>query len=576
MKKIISVVISLLILLGIGGAAVASDISNALYYGIIRATNSGTLADDVAVNVSINTPSWITNGFVNSSVNNTAVRVGSTDIAFQPGYNTNPWIVYFDSISANTSEDVRLYTNTTGGKMRYFPDTSGMSVIDHASMEPGSTFSVNASGYFQAGTITASMSPASTQLTVTGAGDATALTPSTGSNYQCVDETYGSPNDTDYVYTTNDTVLIDYYEIQDGSIPAGAAIDSVTVYFRTKWTDEANYSRPYLRLSGTNTAGTEITNTSSFVTYSESLSRPGGGTWQVSDIADLQVGIGLRAPNGMAWCSQVSVVVAYHIEAEASITAGEHDLIVASDGTDLTITIDESEGDSAATGGSSITNNANAWYFAKAGYVCDKSAAFSITGTMLYVESISVDVSGSPAAAWVWQYGAAFEDSINSNDATPTFRTTSSDADVTAELISFQPISNAAVDSETASTWPTVMEDAPELPDTTFTEEERPGIFFEPLIHSLATTVNLPDSLFWYNFAFIIIIGSGIIVYYILAHRKEASAGGSGILFVKILTQAIFMCFFALPGLNIYGFFVPLYYLFFSSGILVLSRDYGW
>ena len=137
MKKVLSIIIIAVIFLGIGGIAFASDISDAIYYGTIRATNNGTSAENIAVNVSINTPSWIANGFVNSSVNNTAIRAGTSDVAFQPGYDTNPWLVYFNSIAANTSSDAKLYTNATGGKMCYFPGTSGMTTSDDASLELG-------------------------------------------------------------------------------------------------------------------------------------------------------------------------------------------------------------------------------------------------------------------------------------------------------------------------------------------------------------------------------------------------------------------------------------------------------
>ena len=569
MKRII--ITGLIVLSLSGGVALASDISDADYIATVRVTNNSTVASYVAVPITgINTTNLINQGFLNSSANNSVIRSSAgADIPFMPGYNA-AWVTYVDSIAADSIIDYTWYNNSTGGEIRYFPDTSGMSVNDAASLELGSMFSVNASGYFTAGNVTASMSPATAQLTVTGAGDATALTPSAGSNYQCVDETYGSPNDTDYVYTMNDTVLIDYYEIQDGSIPAGAVIDSVTVYFRTKWSDEANYARPYLRLSGTNTAGTEITNSSSWTTNSEALSRPGGGTWSVSDIADLQVGIGLRAPNGMAECSQISVVIAYHIGAETSITAGEHDLIVASDGTDLTITIDEVEEASVSTGGASITNNSNTWYFAKSGYVCDKSGAFSITGDMLYVEYISVDVSGTPVSAWEWQYGDTFEDSIGSNDATPTFRTTSTDADVSAEFLDFRLASPAIAPAYSVSAAPDFI-----TGNTTASSNfssgnatastSRPG---DALIADAADAAGVPNVWLWGILGIVTIALSGLLISYM--EKKYGS--GNGTMFLRFGIAIAIMGIFVTFG--IFDFWMIVIYCIIAISLLMASKQY--
>lgn len=209
-----------------------------------------------------------------------------------------------------------------------------------------------------------------------------------------------------------------------------------------------------------------------------------------------------------------------------------------------------------------MPDNANDWVF------------FENDSTM-YVGDTTVTIDGVDVSAWGWEYGALFADSIGSNDATPSFRTTSSDPDVSAELINFNPYTKSTVDDDTALTWPTIMTDPPELPDTMYTENATPGFFFAGIIHALSTVSDIPESLFWYNFAFLIIIIVGIFVYYIVESSKS-NTGTPGKLFIKILCQAILMCVFALPGLNIYGFFVPLYYLFFAGGIFMLSKDFGW
>lgn len=598
MKKILSITIIVIITLGIGGIALASDISEALYYGVIRASNSGALAEDVAANVSINTPSWIANGFVNSSVNNTAVRAGSSDVPFQPGYDTNPWIVYFDSIPAGVSSDVRLYTNTTGGAMRYFPDTTGMTTSD--SIIFGDNFTITLSNVFintslgeyniwyvtdsiylytdsTAGKINLLIKDTESSGTVylrpNAAGDLTQIQHETANpHYEQVDESSPDDDTTKVYQNDEDGTATDLYHLSaPGFSGDGQDTFTVTHYYRAREDSGgfAGYGYAEVKLGSSTFEGSQDSHTTSYANYSESVTRPGGGTWVSSDFDDIQAGIKIYAVAGGAdHVTQVYLKVDYTYwdQAEVSvsgISSGEYDIIISADGTDLSLDVGGTN-NSTALGGVSAANTAN------------DIISFE-NNVVLYAGSQEIEIDGVQKQYVEWEYNSTFTDqSGNGNHATPTFRTTSSDADVSAELISFQPISEAAVDSETASSWPTVMEDPPELPDTTFTEEERPGIFFEPLIHTLASVSDLPDSLFWYNFAFTIIIGAGIIVYYILAHRKEGTAGGSGILFVKIATQAALMCFFAIPGLNIYGFFVPLYYLFFSSGMLILSRDYGW
>ena len=114
------------------------------------------------------------------------------------------------------------------------------------------------------------------------------------------------------------------------------------------------------------------------------------------------------------------------------------------------------------------------------------------------------------------------------------------------------------------------MVTAPDAPATAFTEESRPGIFFEPLVHSVWALSGLPDSVFWYNWAFIIIIGAGILVYYFFTKNNTQA------LLIKCLVMAAIMIFFSLDGPNIYGFYVPLYFIFWCFGPLVLSKSYGW
>lgn len=213
--------------------------------------------------------------------------------------------------------------------------------------------------------------------------------------------------------------------------------------------------------------------------------------------------------------------------------------------------------------------------------VPDTSANWTIGGDATpYIETANITIGGVLQGSWEWEYGVTFTDlSGNSHDATPTFRTTSSDADVSASLITFKPISEAKVMDSISITWPVIMEDPPDEPSTAYSENITPGIFFAPFVHTIAefgasnwsgATTNMLEQLFWYTFAFVIIIGVSISVFFFFAANKKEA------LFVKIFATTAVMVFFALPGINIYGLYVPLYYVLFASGILMLKKDFGW
>ncbi len=189
------------------------------------------------------------------------------------------------------------------------------------------------------------------------------------------------------------------------------------------------------------------------------------------------------------------------------------------------------------------------------GYSYGAELTFTTLGPKLWIE---------------WEYAATFTDlSGNGNDATPNFRTASSE-NVTAALITFAPIQLAESSDNIQQSWGEIMTDAPTEPSTAYTEESRPGIFFEPLIHTLWGLTGLPDSIFWYNFAFFFIISSGMLIFRFFAANNQQA------LLLKCITMAVVMIFWALPGPNIYGMYVVLYFILWSIGVLITSRSFGW
>lgn len=148
MKRLGILIASLMTMMLVSPAVLASDITDALYYGIIAISNNGTAASGVSTNCTINTQALIDGGYINSATNNTAIRnVMGADVAFMPGASSNPWVMWVPSMDANSYMTYLLYTNATGGKIRYFPAAGGMTTSDNASLELSDNFTIEVSGW---------------------------------------------------------------------------------------------------------------------------------------------------------------------------------------------------------------------------------------------------------------------------------------------------------------------------------------------------------------------------------------------------------------------------------------------
>ena len=131
-----------------------------------------------------------------------------------------------------------------------------------------------------------------------------------GSHWQAVDDVVPDEAAT-RVYTSSAYWNKDAYNLQNTSIPVGATINSVRVYFRLDGGGYPGYGQPFLRLGTNETAGAEQRHQYAWQTYSQILARPGGGSWSRADLNSLQGVIGLRAYSAPKpfHCTQVYVEV---------------------------------------------------------------------------------------------------------------------------------------------------------------------------------------------------------------------------------------------------------------------------
>ncbi len=139
--------------------------------------------------------------------------------------------------------------------------------------------------------------------------------PTASEHWDKVDEVVADDAIT-FVFTDSyETEVRDFYNLQSGTLPLTSTVNSVTVYFRFgQWSSGLRaWGTPYLLLNGNETTGTRQDSINyEWRTFSEILARPGGGSWTVSDLANLQVGVGLQSIEGYsAGLTQVYVEVDY-------------------------------------------------------------------------------------------------------------------------------------------------------------------------------------------------------------------------------------------------------------------------
>lgn len=316
------------------------------YFTFIVSNNSGSTLTNFPIMTTISGSEMINSRFLNSSGNNSAMKEISTNRDF--GIATDNISLIIPSINPYQDIEYRLYTG-------YSPEKSSFSVItgdggyitvpDTASLELGNNFSLdftniclnadstNASGIIShydavnggivagmnAGTAIARIvnrTAATVDILPSASGNYTNLTPNgTANNWDCVNDPVGAPDDTTtFVSTASAAYVKDAYNLQNPSYAGpNPVITSVTVKYRAKEQTEG-YAKPYLRLNGTETTGTEVSLGGAYTNYSELLARPGGGSWTTNDIDNLQAVIGLVGAVGTTQCTQIYLTIAYTYE----------------------------------------------------------------------------------------------------------------------------------------------------------------------------------------------------------------------------------------------------------------------
>lgn len=213
-----------------------------------------------------------------------------------------------------------------------------------------------------------------------------------------------------------------------------------------------------------------------------------------------------------------------------------------------------------ASGGVSVPDNSNNWTFAE-------------NDVMPYVEYIEVIKNGVQAGYWEWEYAATFTDqSVNTNTLTPTFRTASSNADVSAELVTFTPIAPATAPAYAVSDAPLFITENITV-SSNFTEGAvggagPPGA---AVIDEVATASGTANIWMWGILGGLAIALSGLFISYM--ERKHG--GGTGTILLRIAIAVII--FGLLIAFDKYDFWMLVLYLFIALAPAIASRfgDFG-
>lgn len=567
MKRLfIYFIIGCSLLMMLTGVVSASDTSDAIYSGIIKVTNNGTATTNVATTITgINTTSLIADAFLHASVNDSAILRSGSDVAFMPGYGNNPWILYVASIGADTNFNDIFYTpNVPDGKESYFPDSGGMTTSDDPSLELGDNFTITLSDVWidttagadkyifyktdaielyvdnsTSGKIVAYIySFLDTEtLNVTGAGTYTNWPSLVGAatHWQAV---LSNDDATSYIRQDGAHWDMDTFETEDSSVGEGT-VTSVVIYNRVM----KNKTSSVLRTHANDYFGVDR-NDVNWTTHANTYAtNPNTGlAWTWDEIDDMEIGSrGYDWDGSWPYCTWVYAEVNYTFPAAtvalSGIASGEYDIIVSANTTDFTLTIGGSS-NSTSLNGATIPDNAN------------DIISFE-NDTVLYAGSQEIEIDGVQKQDVPWQYGATFTDlSGNGNHATPTFRTTSSDADVSANLTEFYPISEAIAPAYAISDAEDFISGAPNITGN-FSTTINPSFPGSGIIEDTATSGGTPVQM-----PFIWLGCLGLLAASFLTSSIATKFQSSSIL-PKILVVGIIAA--ALVGLKVFDFWMLLY-----------------
>jgi hypothetical protein len=229
-----------------------------------------------------------------------------------------------------------------------------------------------------------------------------------------------------------------------------------------------------------------------------------------------------------------------------------------SDVSTLELYIDEVLEDS--TSAIEIADNSNDWVVAA-------------NGSMPYLNYYKHSVDGVLKQEIEWQYSDTFADlSGSGNNANPTFRTTSSDLDVSAEVISLQPLKTGATPINVMSeSWKLIKGDIEE-PGKIYSDSDM-SFIGAGVITEFAYSTSMPLILLVNIYAFGLALLAGLAIYGL---TMGAMKNRTGSVFMQSLASLVILVYFVVCGDGVIPGFILLPFALEAIACILLINPFKW
>jgi hypothetical protein len=565
--NVIKIFIILLFLFLTPVAALAADVTDAQYTGTISISSSteqeAAMGWFTLSSKNLASLMMCENDFSDIAV----IDAGANDIQFMPVPSTDNWAVFVPAImSGETKYDYVYSKNVTGGELRYFPGNAGMVTPDAATLEFGSNFKYETSGYIDTNKpgcivnknsaismgvwdgdlIASKLNGVSSWGAMGGASSAIGLytgnytragtevfifegvVNSIGINLTAIGTPPGNYNITVRDAVT-DALITTLYTATAASAAGAMTIDippmmlypSDDVYFLVEY-DDGDVSN-YLEFTGYAT---------------------GGGDAQ-----------GVRY-NGAYTAGNNSFLIHYSVMNAAqlvstAITSGEKQIELWADGTDMFLEVNNVVADSVALVGG-ITGNANDYTSFTMGIMpWVEYQKITTSGTLRQDVYYDAQVLSDLGGTWdwynfndvLWGTDPVFVDhSGNNNDATPTFPTAGTSG-LTAALTSYQPKSLYTVPLSTEVAQWELIPTNPGSPTHLFDEMDM-SFFGAGWVQTFADDTDTPVDIWVVCYA----LGSALLLGLGAYAISRSKITGQGSLLAQSLVSLAVVAYFTISG----------------------------
>jgi len=395
-KYLLSIILALVLLASLGSMALGAYALN-----ITVTETSSNAYPMLGCNATLNIGYMASHDFCGSKALDTRVMVG---LAEQPHMPVEDRLMFAIPVPADSSQTLNFTTGSSNLTDFYIiPGYSAnstvgyVSISDNDTLELGDNFTIEQYGWVNtdngsnknlvykenafrtwvsetvSGNITSTIYKAGTAtdktLRTDGAGDYENIdSVSAGTHWAAAHEAGG-----EYLIDGTAIYHADAYTLESFTPTEAYQINSVTVHWNHKSNDNGFgvYSKPGIRLGTNETTGIEQFDQgdTNWHAYSEALARPGGGSWTIADIQDLQVVIHLKISNvaAVGYVDYVYIKVNYDPPVSAAsvtatgVSSDNHTITTTANTTHMWIDIDGDTKQTVTLSGASVSPNSNDW-----------------------------------------------------------------------------------------------------------------------------------------------------------------------------------------------------------------------